>query len=196
MPHVIYLHSALTQDRVPPRDDAERKRLLRFQRIDVSLAMGIAGLVNMSMLVIAAALFHDRGLLGLDSIEEAHAQFAALAGGGAALAFALALLASGLASSSVGTYAGQVVMQGFIARTIPIVLRRLVTMTPALIVLADRPEPVALAGHLAGRAELRDPVRARAARAPDPAQGHHGPARQPQADDRRGRRSWPRSSSR
>jgi manganese transport protein len=136
MPHVIYLHSALTQGRVPPRDDAERKRLLRFQRIDVTLAMGIAGLVNMSMLVIAAALFHDRGLLGLDSIEEAHAQFGALAGGGAALAFAVALLASGLASSSVGTYAGQVVMQGFIARTIPIVLRRLITMTPALIVLA------------------------------------------------------------
>ena len=136
MPHVIYLHSALTQGRVPPRDDAERKRLLRFQRIDVTLAMGIAGLVNMSMLVIAAALFHDRGLLGLDSIEEAHAQFTALAGGGAALAFAVALLASGLASSSVGTYAGQVVMQGFIARTIPIVLRRLITMTPALIVLA------------------------------------------------------------
>jgi manganese transport protein len=136
MPHVIYLHSALTQNRIPPRDDAERKRLLRFQRIDVSLAMGIAGLVNISMLVIAAALFHDRGLVGLDSIEEAHAQFGALAGGGAALAFALALLASGLASSSVGTYAGQVVMQGFIARTIPIVLRRLVTMTPALIVLA------------------------------------------------------------
>ncbi len=136
MPHVIYLHSALTQDRIPPRDDVERKRLLRFQRIDVSLAMGIAGLVNMSMLVIAAALFHDRGLLGLDSIEEAHAQFTALAGGGAALAFAVALLASGLASSSVGTYAGQVVMQGFIARTIPIVLRRLITMTPALIVLA------------------------------------------------------------
>jgi manganese transport protein len=136
MPHVIYLHSALTQNRIRPRDDAERKRLLRFQRIDVSIAMGIAGLVNMSMLVIAASLFHDRGLLGLDSIEEAHAQFGLLAGGGAALAFAVALLASGLASSSVGTYAGQVVMQGFIARTIPIVVRRLVTMTPALIVLA------------------------------------------------------------
>jgi manganese transport protein len=136
MPHVIYLHSALTQDRIRPRDDAERRRLLRFQRIDVSIAMGIAGLVNMSMLVIAASLFHDNGLLGLDTIEEAHAQFGTLASGGAALAFAVALLASGLASSSVGTYAGQVVMQGFIARSIPIVLRRLVTMTPALIVLA------------------------------------------------------------
>jgi manganese transport protein len=141
MPHVIYLHSALTQDRIPPRDDAERHRLLRFQRIDVSVAMGIAGLVNMSMLVIVASLFHDNGLAGLDSIEEAHTQFGAMVGGGAALAFALALLASGLASSSVGTYAGQVVMQGFIARTIPLVLRRLATMLPALIVLAVGLDP-------------------------------------------------------
>jgi manganese transport protein len=141
MPHVIYLHSALTQNRVPVQDDTERRRLLRFQRIDVTLAMGVAGLVNMSMLVIAASLFHGHGLLGLDSIEEAHKQFGALVGGGAALAFAGALLASGLASSSVGTYAGQVVMQGFIARTIPLALRRLVTMTPALIVLAVGLDP-------------------------------------------------------
>jgi manganese transport protein len=136
MPHVIYLHSALTQNRIKPRDDAERKRLLRFQRIDVGVAMTIAGVVNMSMLVIAASLFHANGLTSLDSIEDAHAQFGNLAGPGAALAFALALLASGLASSSVGTYAGQVVMQGFIARTIPLALRRLVTMAPALIILA------------------------------------------------------------
>jgi len=141
MPHVIYLHSALTQNRIPARTDDERRRLLRFQRLDVTIAMGLAGLVNMSMLVIAASLFHDRGLIGLDSIEEAHTQFGALAGSSAALAFALALLASGLASSSVGTYAGQVVMQGFIARTIPIVLRRLVTMAPALIVLAIGLDP-------------------------------------------------------
>jgi manganese transport protein len=136
MPHVIYLHSALTQNRIPVTDDADRKRLLRFQRLDVTLAMGIAGLVNMSMLVIAAALFNAHGLTGLDSIEQAHSEFGNLVGGGAALAFAGALLASGLASSSVGTYAGQVVMQGFIARTIPLALRRLVTMTPALIILA------------------------------------------------------------
>ena len=136
MPHVIYLHSALTQNRIPTNDDAERKRLLRFQRLDVTLAMGIAGLVNMSMLVIAASLFNAHGLTGLDSIEEAHSQFGNLVGGGAALAFAGALLASGLASSSVGTYAGQVVMQGFIARTIPLALRRLVTMSPALVILA------------------------------------------------------------
>jgi manganese transport protein len=121
---------------VRPRDDDEKRALLRFQRLDVTIAMGLAGLVNMSMLIIAASLFHANGLTGLDTIEDAHKQFGAMVGTGAALAFALALLASGLASSSVGTYAGQVVMQGFIARTIPIILRRAVTMAPALIVLA------------------------------------------------------------
>jgi manganese transport protein len=141
MPHVIYLHSALTQDRIPARDAGERKRLLRFQRLDVTIAMGIAGLVNMSMLVVAAHLFHKSGLTGVDSIEGAHAGFRNLVGPGAALAFAVALLASGFASSSVGTYAGQVVMQGFIARTIPLMVRRLVTMTPALIVLAIGLDP-------------------------------------------------------
>jgi manganese transport protein len=135
MPHVIYLHSALTQKRIPLRDDADRRRMLRYNRVDVTIAMGIAGLVNMSMLVIAASLFHSKGM-DVESIEDAHAGFKALVGGGAALAFALALLASGLASSGVGTYAGQVVMQGFIARSIPIVARRLITMSPALIVLA------------------------------------------------------------
>ena len=136
MPHVIYLHSALTQDRIRPRDDRERRVLLRFQRIDITIAMGIAGLVNMSMLVIAASLFFHSPLSGLDTIEGAHAGFRQLVGSPAAIAFALALLASGFASSSVGTYAGQVVMQGFIARSIPLILRRGVTMTPALVVLA------------------------------------------------------------
>ena len=140
MPHVIYLHSALTQRRIPLRDDADKRRMLRFNRIDVSVAMTLAGLVNMSMLIIAASLFHGSGVK-VDSIEQAHSSFSTLAGGGAALAFALALLASGLASSSVGTYAGQVVMQGFIARTIPLALRRAVTMTPALIVLAIGLDP-------------------------------------------------------
>jgi manganese transport protein len=135
MPHVIYLHSALTQNRIPVSDEIERRRLLRFQRIDVVIAMGLAGLINMSMLVIAGSLFHGSGRTGVDTIEGAHAGFEALAGPGAALAFALALLASGFASSSVGTYAGQVVMQGFIRRRIPLPLRRLVTMTPALVVL-------------------------------------------------------------
>jgi manganese transport protein len=136
MPHVIYLHSALTQGRIVTRDDTERRALLRFQRLDVTIAMGVAGLVNISMLLIAASLFHTGGLTGVNSIEEAYGQFSILVGGGAAFAFALALLASGLASSSVGTFAGQVVMQGFIARTIPLALRRGITMAPALIVLA------------------------------------------------------------
>jgi manganese transport protein len=141
MPHVIYLHSALTQDRIAPRDESERRSLLRFQRVDITIAMGIAGLVNMSMLIVAAHLFHGAGLTGVGSIEGAHAGFERLVGGGAALAFAVALLASGFASSSVGTYAGQVVMQGFIARAIPLVLRRLITMTPALAVLAIGVDP-------------------------------------------------------
>ena len=136
MPHVIYLHSALTQDRIRPRDNAEKQKLLRFQRVDVFIAMGIAGLVNISMLVVAATLFHGSPLADVDTIEGAHAAFKSVVGPGAAIAFGLALLASGFASSSVGTYAGQVVMQGFIQRTIPLMLRRVITMTPALIVLA------------------------------------------------------------
>jgi manganese transport protein len=141
MPHVIYLHSALTQRRIPVRDEAERRRVSRFGRVDVVIALGIAGLVNMAMLVVAASLFHGAGMTGVDTIEKAHSAFGSLAGRDVALAFALALLASGFASSSVGTYAGQVVMQGFIARTIPLMLRRLVTMTPALVVLAIGLEP-------------------------------------------------------
>jgi manganese transport protein len=141
MPHVIYLHSALTQDRIRPQDVSEKKLLLRFQRIDVFIAMGLAGLINMAMLIIAASVFHDAGLSHVDTIQEAHTGFKELLGGGAALAFAAALLASGFASSSVGTYAGQVVMQGFIRRTVPIALRRLVTMVPALVVLAIGLEP-------------------------------------------------------
>ncbi|HEX4625104.1 MAG TPA: Nramp family divalent metal transporter, partial [Solirubrobacteraceae bacterium] len=135
MPHVIYLHSALTQDRIAARDDRERRSLMRFGKVDVLIAMGVAGLINMSMLIVAGSLFHGQAS-GIDSIEGAYDGFEKYAGAGAALAFALALLASGFASSSVGTYSGQVVMQGFIARTIPLALRRLVTMAPALIVLA------------------------------------------------------------
>jgi manganese transport protein len=141
MPHVIYLHSALTQERIPARDEHERRHLLRFLRVDVLIAMALAGVVNMLMLVIAASLFHGSSLADVDTIEGAHAGFEQLVGGGAALAFACALLASGMASSSVGTYAGQVIMQGFIARTIPLALRRLVTMAPALIVLAIGLDP-------------------------------------------------------
>jgi manganese transport protein len=135
MPHVVYLHSALTKSRIACRDDAERQELLRFQRLDVVIGLGAAGLINLSMLVVAAALFHGLPFAG-DPITAAHEGLGRLVGGGAALAFAMALLASGLSSSSVGTYAGQVVMQGFIRRRIPLFLRRAVTMAPALIVLA------------------------------------------------------------
>jgi manganese transport protein len=135
MPHVVYLHSALTSQRIKPHGTDERRELLRFQRLDVVLAMGLAGFINITMLVVAAALFHTSGRTGVDSIDGAHAGFSALLGGGAALAFAVALLASGLSSSSVGTFAGQVVMQGFINRQIPLFLRRAVTMAPSLIVL-------------------------------------------------------------
>ena len=135
MPHVVYLHSALTKSRVYCRDDAERRELLRFQRLDVLIGLGVAGLTNMAMLFIAASLFHRTGYSGVDSIEAAHAGLGALVGGAAALAFAVALLASGLSSSSVGTYAGQVVMQGFVRRRIPLFLRRGLTMLPALVVL-------------------------------------------------------------
>jgi manganese transport protein len=132
MPHAIYLHSALTQERLRILGVSERRRLLRVQRLDVTVAMGIAGLLNLGMLTVAAAVL---GGGGGDTIEAAHATFGRAAGTGAAVAFGLALLASGLAASSVGTYAGQVVMQGFIRRGLPLALRRAVTMAPALLVL-------------------------------------------------------------
>lgn len=136
MPHAIYLHSALTSGRVPCNDDAERQRVLRFERLDVAIALGLAGLVNMAMLAVAAKVFHTPALSGLTSVVQAHLEFGRLVGGTAALAFAAALLASGVSSSSVGTYAGQIVMAGFINIRIPMVLRRALTMIPALIVLA------------------------------------------------------------
>ena len=136
MPHVIYLHSALTKGRMPCRDDRERSRVLRFERLDVIIALGLAGLVNMAMLAVAAKLFHTPALSSLSTIQDAHAQFGHLVGGTAALAFAVALLASGASSSSVGTYAGQVVMAGFINIRIPLLLRRAITMTPAIAILA------------------------------------------------------------
>jgi manganese transport protein len=145
MPHAIYLHSALTKDRITCRDDGERRALLRFQRADVVVALGTAGLVNLAMLIVAAALFQAAGghPPGTDWIEAGHADLGRLVGGGAALAFAVALLASGLSSSSVGTYAGQVVMRGFIARDVPLFVRRGLTMLPALVVLALGVPPTA-----------------------------------------------------
>ncbi len=138
MPHVVYLHSALTQSRVPGRSDEEKRKIQRFERIDVVIAMSIAGFVNMAMLAIAAAAFAG---MGIESIEAAYAGFRSELGGGAALLFGIALLASGFSSSSVGTMAGQVVMQGFIQRRIPLFLRRTVTLLPALVILALGADP-------------------------------------------------------
>ena len=136
MPHAIYLHSALTNGRMPVRNDAERGRVLRFERLDVIVALSLAGIVNLAMLAVAAKLFHGTGHANVTTIQQAHAGFANLVGGTAALAFAVALLASGASSSSVGTYAGQVVMAGFVNMRVPLLLRRLVTMIPAIVVLA------------------------------------------------------------
>jgi manganese transport protein len=136
MPHVIYLHSALTQRRVRGRTETERRRIFHFERIDVVIAMSIAGVINLSMLVMAAGVFHSRGLTGVEDIDEVFDRLGDLVGSHAQIAFGVALLASGLSSSSVGTLAGQVVMQGFIRRQIPVFARRAITMAPALIVLA------------------------------------------------------------
>jgi manganese transport protein len=141
MPHVIYLHSALTQERVKPESPEQARRLYKFTRIDVMIAMTIAGLINVAMLVTAASTFYKSGLVNVESLENAHKTLSGLLGSASSTLFALALLGSGLSSSTVGTLAGQVVMQGFIRRQIPLWVRRLVTMLPALIVIAIGLDP-------------------------------------------------------
>jgi manganese transport protein len=135
MPHVIYLHSALTKHH---GRGGRARAALRSSRLDIVIALGIAGLVNITMLTIGAAVFggHDPG--GLQAI---HTGLGQILGPGAAIAFAIALLASGLASSSVGTYAGQIIMEGFLRRRIPLVVRRLITMAPAFAILAAGIDP-------------------------------------------------------
>jgi manganese transport protein len=135
MPHVIFLHSSLTQGRVVVRDPAQLRRLFRFEVVDVMLAMGLAGLINAAMLITAAATFHQVGLQDVGTIEEAHRTLEPLLGSASSAVFAVALLASGLSSSSVGTMAGQVIMQGFLHHKIPVIVRRMVTMVPALLVI-------------------------------------------------------------
>jgi manganese transport protein len=141
MPHVIYLHSALTQRRIIGRNTEEKKRILRFEKIDVVIALALAGMVNLSMMIVAAALFNTSGLTGVDTIDGAYNALQTLVSQQAATIFGIALLASGFASSSVGTMAGQVVMQGFIHREIPLFVRRAATLAPALIVLALAIDP-------------------------------------------------------
>ena len=141
MPHVIYLHSALTQHRHTARDADDRRFLLRTGRLDIVLGMGMAGLVNLSMLLIAAALFAGTSIPGTDTLAGIHAGLAVGVDQVAATAFAVALLASGFASSGVGTYAGQVIMAGFLRRQIPLFARRALTLIPALVVLGFGADP-------------------------------------------------------
>lgn len=138
MPHAIYLHSSLTAGRFKARTDAQRKTVLRGQRVDVLAAMTVAGVMNLALLVIAATTL---GGDGGDSIEKAHATLGAVTGQGTALLFAIALLASGFAASSVGTLSGQVVMEGFLRRQIPLPLRRLASLLPALLILLIGTDP-------------------------------------------------------
>ncbi len=141
MPHVIYLHSALTQDRLVPETDEDARTLLRYTRVDVVIAMTIAGVINVSMLVMAASTFYRTGLFHIASLDTAHKTLQPILGSASGAIFALALIASGLSSSAVGTLSGQVVMQGFIRRQIPVTVRRLVTMIPAFVVIAIGVDP-------------------------------------------------------
>jgi manganese transport protein len=136
MPHVIYLHSSLTQRRVTGADEAERRKIFRFEIVDVLVAMGLAGLVNLAMLAMAAAVFAARGLTSAGgNLGTVYTGLNGYVGAHAGTVFGVALLVSGIASSSVGTMSGQVVMQGFIRRQVPVFARRAVTMIPALVLI-------------------------------------------------------------
>ena len=141
MPHAIFLHSALTQNRIVVREPALLRRLFRFEVVDVLIAMGIASLINAAMLIMAASTFYNQGLTSVGTLQEAHRTLEPLLGKAASVVFAISLLASGLSSSSVGTMAGQVIMQGFLHRYIPPWIRRLATMLPSLIVIAIGLDP-------------------------------------------------------
>jgi manganese transport protein len=141
MPHALFLHSALTQGRIRVKRDVQLRRLLRFEIVDVIVAMGVASLVNAAMLIMAAATFHRTGLTHIATIEEAYRTLQPLLGRASSWVFGISLLASGLSSSTVGTSAGQVIMQGFVQRHIPVWLRRAITVVPSLIVIATHLDP-------------------------------------------------------
>jgi manganese transport protein len=141
MPHAIYLHSALTQNRIVVKEPALLHRLFRFEVIDVMIAMGIASAINAAMLIMAASTFYVQGLNNVATLQEAYKTLQPLLGRAAGVVFAISLLASGLSSSSVGTMAGQVIMQGFMHRHIPPWVRRIATMAPSLIVIAIGLDP-------------------------------------------------------
>jgi manganese transport protein len=137
MPHVIYLHSSLTQKRIVGANPQARRRIFRYEIVDIMIAMGLAGIINLAMLATAASVFHARGLFGVGSdLEQVFVGLNRFLGGHSGTVFGVALLASGIASSCVGTMSGQVVMQGFLHRQIPVFARRAITMIPALIVIA------------------------------------------------------------
>lgn len=134
MPHAIYLHSSLTQRRIVGVNDMERKRIYRFELIDIVIAMLIAGAINAAMVIVSAALFHKNGVL-VEDLDVAYQQFGAMLGPSVAMFFGIGLLFAGLSSSSVGVMTGDVVMQGFIKRHIPIYLRRVITTVPPLLII-------------------------------------------------------------
>ena len=141
MPHAIFLHSALTQGRVVVKEPQQQVRLFRYEIIDVVTAMVIASSVNAAMLITAAATFFRSGMTSVGTIEQAYKTLQPLLGPAAGIVFGISLLASGLSSSSVGTMAGQVIMQGFLNFHIPPWIRRLVTMVPSLVVIALHFDP-------------------------------------------------------
>lgn len=134
MPHAIYLHSSLTQRRIVGVNDMERKRIYRFELIDIVIAMLIAGAINAAMVIVSAALFHKNGAL-VEDLDVAYQQFGAMLGPSVAMFFGIGLLFAGLSSSSVGVMTGDVVMQGFIKRHIPIYVRRVITTVPPLLII-------------------------------------------------------------
>jgi manganese transport protein len=135
MPHVIFLHSALTQGRIITKEPSQLKKLFHYEIIDVIIAMGMAGMINAAMLIMAASTFFHSGMSHVGTIEEAHRTLTPLLGQASGWIFAISLLASGLSSSAVGTMSGQVVMKGFLRRKIPAFWRRLITMLPPLVVI-------------------------------------------------------------
>jgi manganese transport protein len=142
MPHVIYLHSALTQKRIVGANPEAKRKIFHFEMVDVVIAMGIAGVINMAMLTTAAAVFGSRGLTSVGTdLQQVFGGLDQYLGAHTGLIFGIALLASGVSSSSVGTMAGQVVMQGFIHRQIPVFLRRAITMIPAMVLIGSHFDP-------------------------------------------------------
>ena len=135
MPHAIYLHSALTQDRIVVKEPKLQKRLLRYEVIELVIAMGLAGVINAAMLIMSASTFNRSGMQGVATIQQAYQTLEPLLGRLASVVFGVSLLASGLSSTTVGTMAGQIIMQGFLNWSIPVWVRRLVTIIPSLIVI-------------------------------------------------------------